>query len=512
MCLSLVGAAAELAPGGADPPAASQVRPSSTLYHPIRNLILVSLLLRVTLALITTWPDVYPFLLIAERTMAHSGSGYRSFNIYPPAWFAVTFVFLGPLVKFLGLSRLVELIPDSAYLLRWVPSLALTYVPSPLAGVAVRAPWIIADLLTAFLIYRIVRSLSDERQARTATKLWLLNPLVILSSSVLGQYDSIVALFTLLSIYLAMNGGFLGAGIAFGLGLAFKPTAWIIGLPLAGLILAFQRESVKIEPGRAGSPRGPLEMVVAGVKLVSGALVPLLALLPGNALLGVGSSFRTRLEFPILGGINLWLVELIPSDPLTTLWNWGHTHFVIVQAVNIIASLAAAGVITFAMLRGPLRAHPCVAYIAAAAALLIFLETTPYAQPHYFVVVFPFLIIGNTWGMIPRNAMTLLAVALAGNILSIWGPFFLWLPLAMHYPLLSARWLMDRTIAFMTSGGLINSELYRDLRLLFGLVAVGCIVWLIVVCMIRLLASKDWRQAGLIHAPRQDGVRGEVLP
>jgi hypothetical protein len=452
------------------------------LNHPLRNVVVVGALLRVVVSLATVWPDAYPFILVAARTMAHPGSGYASHDIYPPAWFAIVFLSLGPVARASGLA-LLNPIPDVGYLLRRVPSLMLPAIPTPWANVGLKAPWIAADILAAVLIYRASKSIAGEVNARRAGTWWLLNPIVVLSSSVLGQYDSAVALFSLLAVCLALNGAFFGAGIAFGLGLALKPTGWVILLPLVGLVLVSDR---------AGSPEGvgiknpnvPLPTGAARIAaLLFGALIPLLAFIPGSRLLGVGSSLRTRLSFPTLGGINFWVIELLPFEPFGSIWKWGHGHFSIVQGASVIIGLAGAVLVVLCWLLGSGMARRNVVYVVCASALLISLQVMPLTQPHYFVVVYPFLIISGAIGLVPRLGVHLLGMLLAGYILSIWGPMFILLPVAVNHNVLPLRWLFDATAWYASLRGLVNAELSRDLRLLTGSVAVGCVAWLILAGM-----------------------------
>lgn len=442
----------------------------------------VGILFRLILALATVWPDAYPFSLIAARTMAHPGAGHTSFNVYPPAWFAITFVFLGPLAQLLGLARLLTPVPGADYLLQRVPSLTLQSIPTPWVSLALKVPWIIADGCTMLLIYRIVRDLADEKAAIRASLLWWFSPLVLLGSSVLGQYDSAVALFTILAVYLVRQRAFLGAGIAFGLGLALKPAAWVLVVLLAGLIFASgrQREQTRVSPLRRTLTPSAM---ISFLQFSGGVVIPLLVSLWGNRLLGVGMSLRTRLQFPALGGINVWLIELVPFDPMQTLWRWGHSHFAGVQQASLFGSLLIACIVTVTLLRSK-HVHASAAYVACGVTLLTSLLVGPLTQPHYFLVAYPFLAVCTAMGMLPRAGFHTLSIALTGYILSIWGPLFILLPLAVNYQLIGTPRVIAATVSFMEARGVFNAEIFRDLRLLFGILAVACAVW---------LAQTGWR-------------------
>lgn len=65
-----------------------------------------------------------------------------------------------------------------------------------------KLPFIIADVILSFLIYKIVRSKRSEKEAIFASSLFLFNPAVFYNSAVWGQMDSLNNLFFYLAIYL----------------------------------------------------------------------------------------------------------------------------------------------------------------------------------------------------------------------------------------------------------------------------------------------------------------------
>jgi hypothetical protein len=338
--------------------------------------------------------------------------------------------------------------------------------------------------VTGLLIYRIVKDLSNEMLGARAAALWWFSPIAIVSSSVLGQYDSAVALLTLLALYMSFRRACLGAGIAFGLGLALKPTAWPAIVLLAGVIQSFGTLNKK----GIALPRERLLpfQLLASLEFFAGFVLPLLGLWLANRLLGVGASLQTRLRFPVLGGINLWLVELIPHVSMQTLWRWGHTYFPLIQWMSLTVSLVGAAFVTLLVLRLN-RSNGTTVYMACAVVLLLFLLVMPLTQPHYFVVAFPFLAICTAFGLLPGVGYIVLSIALAGYILSVWGPLIIWLPLVAHFHLVSSRLVVKGTVSLVEARGLLNDGILLDLRLLFAVIGFACAVWFVVVCMRRLL-------------------------
>lgn len=134
----------------------------------------------------------------------------------------------------------------------------------------VKLPAIIADFLTAGLIYRIGAKKEKPVIGMVLGVLYLFNPLVIVDSAAWGQIDSIVALFTLLALWDMQEGHPLRACMFYGLGLAIKPQM----LLLAPLMLY----ALIVEVRLAGGWKKALAR--AGAMLGVGALAVFVPALP----------------------------------------------------------------------------------------------------------------------------------------------------------------------------------------------------------------------------------------
>ncbi len=66
-----------------------------------------------------------------------------------------------------------------------------------------KLPAIIADLITGFMIYRIVGKLKNERWGLITSSFYVFNPAILSNSTFWGQIDSITSLFSVLAIYFA---------------------------------------------------------------------------------------------------------------------------------------------------------------------------------------------------------------------------------------------------------------------------------------------------------------------
>lgn len=67
-----------------------------------------------------------------------------------------------------------------------------------------KLPTNVADIITGFIIYLIVRRGLNERWAMSGYLMYVLNPAIIFNSSIWGQYDGISTLFLLLATYVVL--------------------------------------------------------------------------------------------------------------------------------------------------------------------------------------------------------------------------------------------------------------------------------------------------------------------
>jgi hypothetical protein len=103
-------------------------------------------------------------------------------------------------------------------------------------NVALKIPVIASNICLAYLVYRVLKDLrAGETIARRAWVFLLLNPLLLLLGSAWGQFDSIVALLSLLSLLLLHANRPAGSAALLALAASLKPTA----LPILLVALAW---------------------------------------------------------------------------------------------------------------------------------------------------------------------------------------------------------------------------------------------------------------------------------
>ena len=116
----------------------------------------------------------------------------------------------------------------------------------PVLDLIIKTPIIIADLCVSIFVYKLVKSMSNEKYARYAAWAWLLNPYVIWVSSVWGEFDAIATLFVVISVYYLIKKELSKSALMLSIGTLFKLYS-IILIPVFALI-AFKR-SKKIGHG-----------------------------------------------------------------------------------------------------------------------------------------------------------------------------------------------------------------------------------------------------------------------
>ncbi|MFH1971541.1 MAG: glycosyltransferase family 39 protein [Patescibacteria group bacterium] len=85
-----------------------------------------------------------------------------------------------------------------------------------------KIPAIVSDLLTGYLIYQIAKKYVNKKKSLIVTSLYVFNPAVISNSTLWGQIDSIVILFSLLALFLIEKNIILSA-VFLSLGTLVKP-------------------------------------------------------------------------------------------------------------------------------------------------------------------------------------------------------------------------------------------------------------------------------------------------
>ena len=113
----------------------------------------------------------------------------------------------------------------------------------PLLDFIIKTPIIIADILIAILLYKMIKSRSNESNARYAYWAWLLNPFVICISALWGMFDPIPILFVLLSLHYFLNKKYGKSALLLGVAISLKMYA-ILLVPIFAFVIFKRNKKV----------------------------------------------------------------------------------------------------------------------------------------------------------------------------------------------------------------------------------------------------------------------------
>ncbi|OGD65900.1 hypothetical protein A2215_00730 [Candidatus Berkelbacteria bacterium RIFOXYA2_FULL_43_10] len=216
---------------------------------------------------------------------------------YPPLW-GFILSFWGKLfVNILGISSVGQ------YVSSIEPVNALNnYIPlnviSPWLNLIIKIPIMLADFAIAWLIYSLLKD-TGTKIAKIAVAFWLLNPLVISAGYILGQFDSIPALFMLLALIFFWKDKRFFSGVSLSIGILFKLYPAFV-LPAYLAVLLFSNNRLKTKFRNIG-------------EYCLGLLLPIIfVILPMmKSHIWIEIFSRTQISEPM--GINFWFYNFSPN-------------------------------------------------------------------------------------------------------------------------------------------------------------------------------------------------------
>lgn len=239
----------------------------------------------------------------------------------------------------------------------------ISIIPGLLYDFILKLPLIISDLLVTVFLYKIVKSeWNDEKAAVFAASLWFLNPIVIWVSSGWGMYDTLPALFTVLSLYFVLKGKYSSSVFSLLVATFLKFYAVAIFIPL--LVFIWRR---------AGSHK-MLISLIPSVFLVLVASLPLFFVSNPLSYVTPGSSAASQ-----YAGLSVW----------TSLWLTGSSpNISLVSAVLVAISLVVSYyfLLRKKTLQDDLTAVSCF-FLIPVISLLLFYK---FVGENYIVWLIPF--------------------------------------------------------------------------------------------------------------------------
>ena len=222
-----------------------------------------------------------------------------------------------------------------------------------------KMPSIVADLASAYLLYRILEGQKDGIRLGAAA-LYLLHPVILLVGPVWGQVDSILAFFLLLTVYYLARGRPLAAAVVYTVGFLVKPLA-IGALPVFAF-WALRDEIRQVLPNLPEAAEPLARAIAFGRSLaarvwpavaaaLAAALLLLLPFFPSNPL-AIFGQLQDAIEvypFNSFYAYNFWgLTGWLKSDQLT-FWGLAYRWW----GVVLYAAASISIIWTFRDAKGP---------------------------------------------------------------------------------------------------------------------------------------------------------------
>ncbi|MFQ5911355.1 MAG: hypothetical protein ACE5IJ_11655, partial [Thermoplasmata archaeon] len=205
--------------------------------HPLFFPALLGICIRLVLLPYTNWPHDYHWFYGGATDMLAGRDPYASYvYIYPPLFAYAFFPFVYFFASIFGPTSLAQVVP-SLDEVGAVTGMVTPIVTSPFFNIAVKAPIFLADLGVGLLLLSLLKKAGREEMGRMAFMAWFLNPYVIMTNAVIGQFDAIPAFLTLLAVILVLEFRNFYAGMSIGLAAMFKAYPTFLGIALVGLIL-----------------------------------------------------------------------------------------------------------------------------------------------------------------------------------------------------------------------------------------------------------------------------------
>lgn len=269
----------------------------------------------------------------------------------------------------------------------WALVLGLIYLVSyyffpnlVIYNLAIKIPIIIANICLAYTVRKLLTNIRvKEEISRKAWKFLLFNPFLLIVTTAWGQFDSIVAVFSLLSIYMISGKKYITSALLLALAISFKPTA----LALIPAVFIFIRK----EPIRLVFQYFAILLIGAFFLFVGPFVIlrwdpgPILQHWNAHFVVGGGMSFMTFLE--------------ITRDSYQIPGLWWLVGLLWVPALGIAALVIKPGRCDLADLLKK----------STAFVLIFFLFRTWVSEPN-IVLLLPMIVVLSSIGEVPTIALT----------------------------------------------------------------------------------------------------------
>jgi hypothetical protein len=196
------------------------------------TMMIIGIAARLVLGFFMTYTyDVYHWGVVIQNINSGNGLYELTGYFYTPVWG----YFLGLEALFQNLSGIATVgepvLPD------------FMAVTTQAFNMPMKLLFLLSDIAVGYLVFWIVRDITkDGEKAAMSFSLWFLCPFVIASGSIMGMFDTISVLMTLLAVVMLRKGRYLGSGVLLCMATLMKLFPGFLMFIFIGYIVSKSRE------------------------------------------------------------------------------------------------------------------------------------------------------------------------------------------------------------------------------------------------------------------------------
>jgi hypothetical protein len=195
--------------------------------------LLVGIAIRLVLMPIAAHPyDIYIWYKVSTEII---NNGPFSIQAFPPLWYHYMMIPIAYIYNYLSgaLSQCAIPMASLPSDLNFYPSYNIQFVPGLLFNFLVKLPFLLSDSLICLMLYKIVLEITGQKNlAQKGALFWFLNPFVIWISAGWGMWDTLPALFSLITCYYIVKKRMIVAALSLSVAVAFKVYPLLFLIPI----------------------------------------------------------------------------------------------------------------------------------------------------------------------------------------------------------------------------------------------------------------------------------------
>jgi hypothetical protein len=339
------------------------------MWKNTKYILITALIIRLLLAPFFASSDISVWYQVISDAVNNYGIYDLLHFPYPPLW-GYILVFWGKLfVNVGGIAHIGQYV-SSIEPVNAINNYIALNVISPWLNFVIKLPLVASDYAIAWIIYQIIKERS-VRAAVISVAFWLLNPLPIFASYMLGQFDTIPALLMLIAFVFFWHNKKLLSGLALSVSVLFKFYP-IFVLPVYIAVIIFRNDNVKTK-------------IKNLIYYMAGFTCPITAVLLAMSKTNIWTEIFSRSKIAMPMGVNFWFYNF--SNDLSQLLNSIPYFNAFASRASIIALLVLLIVIFYIYkLKGSIKSL-LFGQLALFVALMAFLYQNSVPQYYSYILI-----------------------------------------------------------------------------------------------------------------------------